>query len=240
MKRVLLLGMLAIAVAMQAQTFEVASIKPNESEGGPSSIRVTKGLIAIENATLRKTVLWAYGIPDDREYALVGPGWLGTERFNIQARFPENTTDPQVHLMMQALLAERFKLALHRETKQLPTYALVVDKSGAKIQPVADGQPSTTGRSGRVQATKVSMQHFADLLGRYLGQPVTDSTGLTGVFDFTLEWSPGPTEDPTAAGANGPSLFTALEEQLGLKLDSRKAPFEVLVVDRMEKLPTGN
>jgi uncharacterized protein (TIGR03435 family) len=235
MKTLLLIPFIALA---QAPTFEVATIKPNRTGGGVSSMRITPGRVTMENVTLKKVTLAAYDIPDDREYALAGPDLLTSEHFDIQASFPPDTPPAQVRAMMQTLLADRFKLALHRETRQLPMYALTVAKNGPKIQPVEDGSAKTSGRPGHFEATKVTMQHFADLIARLMGQQVVDQTGLKGVFDFTLEWSPD--EMRTGESAPGPSLFTALQEQLGLKLEAKKGPVEVLVVDHIEKAPTEN
>jgi uncharacterized protein (TIGR03435 family) len=238
MKGILLFSAVALALSAQTPAFEVASIKPNRSGGGSSSIRSSTGRVAMENVSLKKVTLWAYGIPDDREYALAGPDLLTGEHFDIQASFPSDTSVEQVRTMTQTLLAERFKLVRHKETRQLPMYVLVVAKNGPKIHPVEEGQPRTSGRPGHFEATKVTMQHFADLLARFIGQQVVDQTGLQGVFDFTLEWSPE--EMKPGAEATGASLFTALQEQLGLKLESRKGPVEVLVVDHIEKAPTEN
>src|SRR6202158_6181888 len=154
MKKLLLLFAIALALSAQTPAFEVASIKPIHSGGGGSSIRASIRRIEMEKVPLKKVTLWAYGIPDDREYALGGPDWLTTERFDIQAKFPADTTPQQVRQMTQALLAERFKLTLHRESKQLPIYALVVGKNGPKIQAVEDGQGRATGGPGRLEATK--------------------------------------------------------------------------------------
>lgn len=232
MKLLILCSAMAFA---QTPGFEVASIKPNNSAGGISAIRLTTGRVAMENVSLKKMTLWAYGIPDDREYALAGPDLLTSEHFDLQASFPADSTPEQVRSMTQKLLAERFKLALHKETRQLPVYALVVAKNGPKIHAVEDGSGKTSGRPGHFEAAKVTMQHFADLIGRFLGQQVVNDTGLAGVYDFTLEWAP----DELKTG-DGASLFTALQEQLGLKLEGRKASVEVLVVDRVEKAPTAN
>jgi uncharacterized protein (TIGR03435 family) len=243
-----LLMLLAMALVLSAQTpaFEVASIKAIRSGGGGSSMRGSTGWITMENVPLKKVTLWAYGIPDDREYALVGPDWLTTERFDIQAKFPADTSPEQVRLMMQTLLAERFKLVLHRESRQRLVYVLVVGKNGPKIQAVEGGQGRTSGMAGRLEASGISMQKLAGLLARLTGQQVVDETGLKGVFNFTLEWSPDETQkmplpdDGAAAGASGPSIFSALQEQLGLKLEGRKGPVEILVVDHIEKAPTEN
>jgi uncharacterized protein (TIGR03435 family) len=241
MKPLALLSAMALALNAQTPAFEVASVKPNRSGPGPSAIRTSAGRITMENVSLKKVTLWAYDIPDDREYALVGPDWLTTEHFDIQANFPSNTRPEQVRSMTQALLAERFKLALHQESRQLPIYVLVVAKNGPKIHPVEDGQPRTSGRAGRFEATKIPMQHFADLLARFMHQQVVDETGLAGVFDFTLEWSPDEMKaEATTSETSAPSIFTALQEQLGLKLEGRKGAVEVLVVDHIEKIPTEN
>lgn len=200
----------------------------------------------MENVSLKKVMLNAYGVPDDREYMIDGPDWLTTERFDIEATFPGDTPLPQVRQMMQTLLAERFKLALHRETRQLPAYSLAVAKNGPKIHPAEDGQGRTSIGPGRLEATKIAMQRLADLLARPVGLPVIDSTGVKGVFDFTLQWSPdeapkmATTDGNEAAGVAGPSIFTALQEQLGLKLTREKAPIEILIVDHIEKAPTQN
>jgi len=244
MKLLSLLYAVALTVSAQTPSFEVASIKANKSGGGGSSIRGSAGRITMENVPIKKVTLWAYGIPDDREYALAGPDWLTNERFDIQATFPAETPPQQVRQMTQALLAERFKLALNRETRQMPVYVLVVAKGGPKIHPVEDGQGRTSGGRGTLEATKITMQKLADLLARMTGQQVVNETALQGVFDFTLKWSPDETQkitpDDVPSASSGPSLFSALQEQLGLKLDGRKAPVEILVVDHIEKAPTEN
>jgi uncharacterized protein (TIGR03435 family) len=236
----------ALAAALSAQTpsFEAASIKPNRSSGGASSSRFTAGQLNMENVSLRKMTLMAYGIPDDRTYALAGPDWVGDERFDIVARYPGGTAPEQVRLMLQNMLAERFKLALHRETRQLPEYALTVAKGGSRIQPTDPGQSGTNGRPGRLEATKITMQKLADFFAKMIGMPVSNETGMNGVYTFTLEWAPDETTrlepDAPPAPSGKPSLFSALQEQLGLKLEGRKGPVEVLVVDHIDRTPTEN
>lgn len=233
--------------------FEVASIKQNLSASGRSSIRLTNGRITMEDVTLKKVMLNAFGIPDDREYALSGPDWLTTDHWDIQATFPADTSPQQVREMLQALLVDRFKMRLHRETRQLPMYWLVIAKNGPKIHAAADGihavaagEPKTSGQPGSFVATRITMRHFADLLARQAGLPVVDSTNLEGVFDFTLNWSPAADLKVSSAASSaagdepGVSIFTALQEQLGLKLESGKGPVEVLSVDSIEKKPTAN
>jgi uncharacterized protein (TIGR03435 family) len=248
MTRLVLLSLAAaLAGRAQAPAFEVSSIKPNRSNMPGSSIHLSKGLVQMENVSLKKVMLNAWGIPDDREYMIDGPAWLTTEHFDINARFPADTPVPQVRQMLQSLMTERFQLALHRETRQLPIYTLTVARNGPKIHPVEAAQGRTSGDAGRLEAKGISIQKLADLLARMAGTPVVDATGLKGAFDFVLEWSPDEMLRMPAApgdgggGSNGgPSIVTALEEQLGLKLAGGKGPVEVLVVDRIERIPTGN
>jgi uncharacterized protein (TIGR03435 family) len=245
MKTLILLP-IALASIGYAQTaaFDATSIKPNVSGGGPSSLQVTAGRAAMSNVSLKKVMLNAYGIPDDREYTVDGPDFLTAEHFDIDATFPADTPVLKVREMMQTMLAERFKLALHKEMRQLPMYSLVVAKGGPKMHEGSAGGGGTSGRPGHFEAKGITMQKLADLIAKQAGRPVSDATGLQGVFDFTLEWDPQAdlrvgTAD-AAGSTQGASIFTALQEQLGLRLESGKGPVEVLVVDRMEKMPTEN
>ncbi len=219
----------------QAQTFEVASIKPNLTGGGHSDVDVDGNLLRMKNVTLKACLTWAYRVTDAE---VAGPPWLESERFDIVAKTESGRPRPE---MMQALLAERFKLAVHREAKELTVYSLVVAKSGPKLKKVDPGEADTTSRRGHLTATRVSMPGLARFLGgpnMRLGRPVVDRTGLEGVFDFTLDWTPeGVKEEKPDAP---PAIFVALQEQLGLRLDSQKAPVEILVVDKIEKSPTAN
>ncbi len=236
-------ALLAVSV-LGAQTFEAASIKPNRSGSGSSSTHGSPGMIRMENVSLQKMILMAYGIPDDREYALEGPPWLSSERFDIVARHAGDTPQEQVRKMLQNLFAERFHLALHPETRQLATYTLVVAKDGPKIRAVEAGSGSrTSGRPGKLELTTTSMDKLANLLSRIMGRPVVNATGLSGVFTFTLEWTPDETQRfgvPNEEAAIGRSLFGALQDQLGLKLEGKKGPVEILVVDRIDRQPTEN
>ncbi|MDP9170278.1 MAG: TIGR03435 family protein [Acidobacteriota bacterium] len=247
MKTLLWLLAGALTLAAQRPAFEVASVKVNRTGSPVSSMRPSPGKVTIENASLQKITLLAYGIPDDREYALVGPDWLATERFDIQATFPVATPIPQALLMLQTLLADRFKLTLHRDSKEVSGYALTLTKTGSKLRATAENIPPRTSLGpGKLEATGTTPQKLSDLLAKISGRPVSNETGLPGRFDFTLEWSPDETlkmrspEDIADAAATGPSLFTAVQEQLGLKLESRKVKVEILVVDHMERTPTEN
>jgi uncharacterized protein (TIGR03435 family) len=209
------------------------------------SIRRSGNRMAFTNYSLQRLITWAYDIQDDRLYSK--PKWLDSVRYDILANAPQEdppstprTRPSPLQQMMQTLLADRFKLALHRETKELPMYALVVEKNGLKVHlsqaPDVMGQnPFSMPAMGRLIGTQVTTGMLAKALSSQLRRSVEDMTNLQGVFDFKLEWTPDGAEPAT-----GPSLFTALQEQLGFKLEARKGPVEVLVIDRIESAPTEN
>lgn len=185
----------------------------------------------------------AYRIrPEDR--ILGGPKWLDEKHYDIDARAEH--PDGGIMNMLQALLAERFHLSLHNETRLLPGYALVITKSGMKARRSAPDTPAnrlntTNGSRGRMDASALSMEALAARLVGYLNARVMDATGLPGYFDFGLRWNPDDSQadGPPSNGPDGPSLFTALQEQLGLKLEPRKVPTDMLIVDHAE-LPSEN
>ncbi|HWE48355.1 MAG TPA: TIGR03435 family protein [Bryobacteraceae bacterium] len=240
---------LLFACLAQAQVYEVASIKPSQG-GGPPGPRVSPGgRLNTTNTTLKSLIEFAY---DVRSYEVSGgPLWLDSAGWDIVAT-PDQAINPSAknvdsfRLMVRALLSERFQLAVHRATKELNVYALVVAKDGLKLRESGEPEKPTDGRlhisNGLLVGQKIALKFVAPMLAEYLGRPVTDRTGLTGNYDFELRWTPDPTENPlpTDAGQTppdpgGPTLFTALQEQLGLKLESRKGPVEILIVDRAEK-----
>lgn len=220
--------------------FEVASIRPSNPSPGPND-RSAFGLHGRFTATgVSLTVLAeiAYGVKDYQISA--GPRWIQSDRYDIAAKAGEDTSDDQFKLMLQTLLEDRFKLQFHREMKDLSVYALVAAKNGPKLKKSADGTPY----SRRVNASgwtvsNLDMAGLAARLSRELGRPVVDMTGLTGGYDFTLEWTRERATAASAAESDAPSLFTAVQEQLGLKLEPRKQPVETLVIDRVEK-PSEN
>jgi len=272
--------------------FEVASIKPNNSGDGRVLLGMQPGRFTATNVTLRMLIRNAYQLQDFQITG--GPAWLGSDHFDVIAKMPEGfqpTPGPPpaagsaptpVQLMMRALLAERFKLAAHNETKESPIYALIVARSDGKLGPqmkkseldcaailaaargrgpgVMPPPPGGPGRGGdnipcgiRIGPGALTMggtplPNFAQSLGMFAGRIVLDRTGLTGAYDINLTWTPD--QMPRPAGApdgpppqingvaidpHGPSLFTAVQEQLGLKLDSQRGPVEMLVIDRAEK-----
>ena len=297
--------------------FEVASVKPSALPGGNGVIRLGPqggpgsgdlGRLSYTFSTIRDLMVDAYSVK--RSQVSGGPNWLDSERFDIVAKVPAGATKEQVKVMLQNLLAERFKLTLHRETKELPIYALVVGAKGPKLKdptvtdtpPPSDSQPKEVGRgeagaaappplrglklgsdgcpetpfmaagragnfmmmtpNGECMISKgQTMDGLAARLSNGLDRPVIDQTGLKGKYDLRLRYDPssmsggrdGPKDplDPAPAGgdpatriASGaeppPSIFSALQEQLGLKLEAKKGPVDLLVIDHVEKTPTKN
>jgi uncharacterized protein (TIGR03435 family) len=275
--------------------FDVASVKPNKSGLPPSGDRLysniplgpqdmfapTGGLLVATNWPLMQYMVFAYKLTPDQVVSVQSqlPKWATTERFDIQARASGNPTKDQFRLMMQALLADRFKLAVHYETRQLSVFALVLDKPGKlgpQFQPhpadspcsaappapasvpgavatVAGGFPESCGflsawpppsAPGRIRvgARNVPMTMITTSLNvpfTGVDRPVLDKTGLTGKFDFVMEFAPV-FNGPLPPGANfqpdesGPTFLEALKEQLGLKLDPQKGPVDVIIVDHVE------
>jgi len=240
---------LAQSSAGSLPAFEVASVKRSQADSGGMTMTSDLGRLTLRSVTLKFCIEVAYHA---RDYQLSGgPGWFGSESYDIDAKAAGPAKDSELYLMLQALLAERFKLSLHRETKEAPTYALVVGKNGIRVHEVeiGDGAELRVSRD-RLTGRKVPMSRFAEALSNLLGRPVQDMTGLSGVFDFSLTWTPDeslPTQKPGVQGdvapaaenASNPSIFGAVQEQLGLKLEARKGSVEILVIDHAER-PTQN
>ncbi|WP_263350147.1 TIGR03435 family protein [Acidicapsa acidisoli] len=233
--------------------FEVATIKPSNPDTQGRGFRVRGREFTTMNTTLTSLLTFAYGLHPKQ---IVGaPAWVDTDKFDITAQpdAPGRPNDTQWKAMLQKLLADRFQLTFHHDKKELPIYALEVAKSGSKLtksQGDPNGLPSMFFRGlGNLPAANATMQDFAGLLqSAVLDKPVVDQTGLTGRFDFTLNWTPDesqfvglgvkvppPSDKPDAP----PGLFTAVQEQLGLKLEATKAPVDVIVIDKVEK-PSAN
>jgi uncharacterized protein (TIGR03435 family) len=218
--------------------FEVAAIKHSEADDSSSSSHFRNGRISIDNMSLKQIVMSAYNV---QAFQLNGPSWIETERYNIDAKAETKVEDKQLREMMQSMLADRFKLALHHEEKQWPGYAMVVAKSGLKIKPTEGEGSGMNTNNTKLTAKHANMKRLADWASRVLGQPVNDETGINDSFDFTLEFARERRRDADAdSGASTlPSIFTAFTEQLGLKLESRKIPIDILIIDHIEK-PTEN
>ncbi|HEY4362137.1 MAG TPA: TIGR03435 family protein [Bryobacteraceae bacterium] len=243
---------IALGAPAWAQSFEVASIKkspPPDPNRSISGFQVPGGgRFSTVNTPLRMMLTFAYDVQD---YQIAGgPGWANSETYDITAKAAANATPPELRTMLQTLLRERFKVAVRRETREGPVYELVAAKGGAKIQ--ADTTSPRTfmmqrGR-GRASAQKATMEMFTRSLGILVGRPVVDKTGLGSTYTFELSWTPEPGQggvagpagnEPAPADSNGPSLFTAVQEQLGLQLKAAKGPVEYLVIESAEK-PSEN
>jgi uncharacterized protein (TIGR03435 family) len=205
--------------------FEVASVKPHSVSEGPAHVSIARdpGRLTYMNITVRGLIREAYGLkmyPPSR-----GPDAL--------SKVSPDASKEQRMLMLQALLAERFKLVVHRETKELPIYALIAGKNGPKFRAVEDdGSAAEIGSGGghQIKAHHVSMKSLAATLQGYIGDTVVDATGLTGLFDLNLDFNVD-----ESMSSEGPTVFEAVQRQLGLKLEARKGPVEVVVIDHVEK-----
>jgi uncharacterized protein (TIGR03435 family) len=301
--------------------FEVASIKPSPPiSGGMIRIGMTGGpgspspeTINCFNYSLKQLVIAAYGVKD---YQVTGPDWIASERFDITAKVPAKATRADVQVMWQALLADRFKMTIHHDKKDVPMYALVVAKNGPRLPPAKEDDPAAPGttpgttpgtnpgaapmperaivvggvpaaqsgqmsfsmgkspaggrgsglqmRPGHIYAKKTNMLAFTTVLGSMGGvdRPIVDMTGLTGNYEVTLDWTPDPNgrsmlaglgislpastprvdsgADGAAADSPNATIFTALQEMLGLKLEPRKSAVDVIAIDHVEKVATEN
>jgi uncharacterized protein (TIGR03435 family) len=225
--------------------FEVASVKPlghpPASGGGPWT--VDRGRFKADAAWVRAVIAVAYSTQAVR--VLGGPNWLDTERYDFAAKAENaDASTDQLRVMIQSLLADRFKLVVHRETKDLPVYTLTVGKSGPKMQPAKDNEKTYgTWLGGQLICTRFDILGLINILSSTLGNPVVDKTGLTGLYDFKLEFTDPrfqrPGNSSQSALDSPPDIFGAVQEQLGLKLEAKRAPVEVLVVDHAERA-SGN
>jgi len=323
MTRAVVCAAFTLAAHAWGQTFDVASVKPSETPVMGRMMVFSRnnepGRVNYKFMSLRDLVRTAYDVKD---YQVTAPEWMATARFDVEAKYSPDIPKEKVPQMLQALLAERFHLTVHREKKELPAYALVVGKNGPKLKEseetlappptdaaggpgassanntaatVALGSALGGGRApvvfnmkdgkmdvkeiqkmmggrgmfmlpGHTVANKTTMAAFADMLSRQTDRPVVDETGLTAKYDFTLEFTPengagGPVrfgmggDLPSGSGSgasssgtemkmpdapSGPPLAAALQQQLGLKLEPKKLPLDIVVVDHAEKVPTEN
>jgi uncharacterized protein (TIGR03435 family) len=244
----------------------VATIKQNTSIEGPRRLADQPGGRFIATRIALKTLIsGAYGGPTGTIQISGGPAWIDSDLWDVEAKAPEGSVlpaktiglPPAMAVMLQSLLEDRFQLVVHKETKEMPIYELTTAKGNAKIKLSPDQTPATgpepgspppqrggpiprgamlMGR-GNFEVTAISMEDFAKALGAlYAGRTVVDRTGIQGLYDLALHWMP---DALNTADSSGPSIFTAIQEQLGLKLESAKGPVEVLVIDRVQK-PSEN
>ena len=268
------------ATPLHPYEYDAAVVKPSKgpAPGGKIGVWAVPDGFSAWFITPQQIISFAYGIESFRISG--GPSWFSSERFDIEAKMDAATADALGKLskdqrtraqqqMLQALLVDRLQLTVHRETKELTSYTLVIAKGGPKLQEAKPGDTYPNGGSypdgnhmgagtimggqldGYLRAQAVSVARLAQILTQMLGHPVSDQTGLKGVYDFKLQFTPDerlqppPGAPPNARlpppppDSNAPSLFDALQEQLGLKLESEKGPVEVIVIDHVER-PSAN
>ena len=241
---------LALACAAQAQpTFDVASVKPEEITQDLYNAnlgRIQHGMLTMGNVTLSEAVRFAWGINNDAQVG--GPEWIKSKliRYRIEAKAPPDTPREQVLLMLRSLLIERFHLQTHLEQREIPHLELMPGRKQLKIHPAVEGADASRNRNamGHIVSAGMTMEVLTTILSRFLRQPILDSTGLKGAYAIDLEWTPeirgqgNADAAPLEPGAT--SIFAAVQEQLGLRLEARKTPVPVIVVDRAEQVPAGN
>lgn len=238
------------------KAFDVASIKPNASSDNRVMVRVQPGGgFSASGMTLKQLMLQAYNV---REFQITGgPGWISSDRYDINAKaegLPDRVAPDQMRPLLRNLIEDRFKLKTHTESKEMPIYALVPAKSGhkLKVSEAGDGPgPMIRIGRGQINGKSMPMSLLVQQLSGQLGRKVVDQTGLTGAYEILLEWTPEPGQGggvfggPPAPDAiqavdtSSPTIFTALQEQLGLRLEPQKGPVEIIVIDSVEK-PSEN
>jgi uncharacterized protein (TIGR03435 family) len=234
-----------LAAGAPCQSFDVATIKANRVTKGTGDLHATPGTLTIRNLPLHTIIAVAYGL---LPHQVAGPQWLKEERFDIVAKTgaPVSSED-EMPPMLRPLLAERFGLVTHRESREMPAYVLTVAKNGPKLEEARAGGDvpfkKANKAAARIRAPQLTMPQFAEILARRLGHPVRDDTGLTGAYRVSLEWAPETT--PRKPGKPGKdrdraSIFTAIQDQMGLRLEGRKAVVEVLAIDHVLKTPEPN
>ena len=220
--------------------FEVASIVPHVDTGDTQAgIEVNETFVRIRNLSLRAVIGIAYGVRDSR---LVGPSRLDKRQFDIVAKPPAGWDRRQMPTLLRALLADRFKLVIHHEMKEVPGYALRLLARGHRMRQSDGPRTYLTGRPGLIAGNGRSVSELARLLEQMVGTPVVDETGLKGAYDLRLEWTPQLSAASSLRALAEPevSVFTALQEQLGLRLEPIKVTADVVVVDSVEEMPTPN
>jgi uncharacterized protein (TIGR03435 family) len=220
--------------------FDAVSIKPSPPPGPNRSIfvggpRRDPGRVTFSNIPIKYVIGTAYGIETNARIE-GGPSWIDSEMYDIVGTLPAATTSDQVLVMLQTLLAERCKLAVRHEARDQAVYAFVIAKDGPKLKshdPLNQGNGNRSSR-GHLELHNVTLTQLGNFLQNELGRPVVDGTGLAGKYDVVLDWTPAdtPIDDPKA---NAPSLTSAVQEKLGLKLMAQRAPIKYLVIDYVEK-----
>ena len=241
-------ALLAFALTSSAQqsdpsrpAFEVASVKPSEGPG--NNVEVIPAGIIVHNATVATCIRWAYGVSFG-QIAGADPGGrdvLNSDRYEIIAKPAGPVPESQLRLMLQTLLADRFKLALHRETREMQTFTMVVDQKGPKFkESLGEGSSQLTGSKFTRLYKWTTMAQLSDFISDAMRSPVVDRTGLSARYDFSIDLTPYLAAAPEQQQPDIPAMVaSALRDELGLKLTSQRAPVEFLVIDHLEK-PSPN
>jgi len=242
------------AAAGAAQTpatpaFDVASVRAAQAGSGrggrgmgmlhSANIRVAPGSLTMRGVSFRSLVRWAYKVQDPQ---VAGPDWIDQQRYDIVAKAPEQATEDQLRVMLQTLLAERFQLAVHHQAKEAQAWVLTVGKNGPKVkESTGEGDAAIEPDLQRMQVAihRTPMSDLVDLLTQILRAPVIDDTGLKGKYDLTVEMSkyvpdPGTPVDPIS------TILTAIQQELGLKVESKKTSLDYVVIDKAERNPVEN
>jgi len=234
--KLLFSGSLLAVMLASAATFEAASVKINQTDSRGDRETLNGGLVQMTNVTLRMLVRFAYRVSDPQISG--GPKWIDTTRFDIVAKAGHAAERAELMDMLQPLLADRFQLKFHQETQTLAGYGITVGKNGMVAKPGdPNGHCGTSTNTGEINAKACTMAELTTRLASILQRPVADLTNDSRKYDFVLRWTP---DNMQSGGASdGVSLFAALQEQVGVKLESQKVPVNVLVIDRAE-LPSAN
>ena len=227
------------ALQPEFEAISIHMVDPHTA-GNPSRSSMSSfpaNLFTMRSVPLTFLIQFAYNI-ESADYISAMPGWMESQEYDVSAKVEgdQQLTLEQMRPMLQRLLEQRFHLVFHRETKMTSGFELIVAKGGPRLQPSKDnGKPFAQILPNRLDVGHMDAQHIAGVLAHRAGQPVVDKTGLTGNYDFTLSYAPA--NDPNSSL---PDFFTALQEQLGLKLVSQKVPVQFLVIDHVDKIPTDN
>lgn len=236
---VFMIGCTTLGWTQPVPTFEVAAVRVNHTGSGNSAFPVlNNGRLTATNVTLLSLLQAAYGLSEAR---IIGPEWLKTERFDVLAKAPAGASDTDIGPLLQSLLTDRFWMAVHIEKKELSVFHMVVAKGGVRMSLPESSRPSEAppNRGGSMLVGAGTMSDIASRISLAAGRPVLDRTGLTGRYRFLLIFTPTPpTVQPSESAP--PDLLTAVQEQLGLKLESKKEAVEVLVVDHADRVPKAN
>ncbi|HVY92283.1 MAG TPA: TIGR03435 family protein [Bryobacteraceae bacterium] len=222
--------------------FEAASIRPAEMRG-PDSLVTSPGTFTARNESLLRLICWAYDTP---QFQVTGPDWLREERFDVIAKSPNGGDDDRLRLMLRKLLADRFGLKAHADQKEMQVYAVTLAKGGFKMPESTDDGPPVFDRGGPTLLTAhhVTMKDFAEKVSEPLGRPVLDETGLKGKYEIKIDVAAYMQSNGQTLGEGQVDvmavLFNALQQQLGVKLESKKETVNMLTVDHVEKQPTEN